>query len=55
MTPGEYEVSVSVTGYAPQTKLVEVSPMKHDVAPTLNFELQKVSTYTQGSSTVRAI
>jgi hypothetical protein len=45
LTPGEYELSVSADGYAPATKLIEVT-MNHDehkLAPMLNFKLTKLT------------
>jgi hypothetical protein len=45
LTPGEYEITATAAGYAPQKELIEVS-MNHDehkLAPILNFQLKKVS------------
>ena len=48
MTPGEYELTASVDGYEPVTKLVEVTMNheEHKVAPILKFQLEKMEIVT---------
>ena len=40
LTPGQYEVSATKTGYDPVTKLVKVSPTAHQEAFRVDFALQ---------------
>lgn len=49
MTPGEYEITASADGFAPLTKLIEITMNheEHKVAPTLKFELEKATPGSQ--------
>lgn len=45
LTPGEYEITASLEGYEPTTKLVEVTMNheEHKLAPILKFQLEKAT------------
>lgn len=45
LTNGDYQITASLDGYLPSTKLVTVQNKYHTEAKILNFKLQPVSFY----------